>query len=96
MSLEKQLVYKIFAQMEKTSLEEIEGIKVICNKQKNTYYQLGEIGLVIWGYISKPVTIEQIITKLMEEFEVIEIECRNHVDVFIDELLKEDLIYIIE
>ncbi|MFP7473342.1 PqqD family peptide modification chaperone [Niallia taxi] len=92
MDLEYGSIYKLYTQKEEVSLKEVEGKKVIWNKQQNTYYQLGEIGLVIWGYFAVPVTLEQIVTRLMDEFEVIETECRRQVQAFMEELLNEGLI----
>lgn len=92
MDLEYGSIYKLYTQKEEVSLKEVEGKKVIWNKQQNTYYQLGEIGLVIWDYFAVPVTLEQIVTRLMDEFEVIEAECRRQVQSFTEELLNEGLI----
>lgn len=92
MVLEHGSIYKLYTQKEEVSLKELEGKKVIWNLQKNTYYHLGEIGLVIWGYFAVPVTMEQIISRLMDEFEVIETECRRQVHAFVEELLNEGLI----
>ncbi len=70
------------------------GEKVMMSVQNGKYYNLGEIGGAIWDWIKSPVTVKQVVKKLLSEYEVEEGECQQQVISFLTQLLNENLIII--
>lgn len=69
--------------------------KVMLSVNKGKYYNLGEIGGEIWDIIQEPIEVKQIISKLMFIYEVDQCECEEQVILFLNMLLNEDLIEVI-
>ena len=67
---------------------------VMMNIEKGEYYGLDEIGSRIWQIIENPVTLDELIQVLVEEYDVDRETCRIDVVVFIEELRKKDLVNI--
>lgn len=74
------------------SWKELNSQKYIWNEQKNMYYKVGEIGSVIWEYCKYPISGQQIVAMLMEEYEVSKEECQRQVEQFLEELLVDNLV----
>jgi hypothetical protein len=68
------------------------GEKVMLSVEKGKYYNLGEIGGRIWDLMAAPIEVAQIVTILMEEYEVDQSECGQNAVAFIEVLSKEGLI----
>ncbi|MEH7226489.1 lasso peptide biosynthesis PqqD family chaperone [Bacillus sp. JJ1566] len=68
------------------------GEKVMLSVLKGKYYNLGEIGGAIWDLLSEPTTVEKLVTSLLETFDVDRQECESHVNEFLEQLRKEELI----
>lgn len=66
--------------------------KYIWNEQRNMYYKVGEIGALIWEYCQYPISEQQIVELLMEEYEVPQEECQRQVEHFLVELLADNLV----
>jgi hypothetical protein len=72
------------------------GEKVMLSISNGKYYNLGEIGGRIWDGINKPVQINQLVSLLSEEYEVDPIECEKEVITFLETLLQEGIIQIVD
>ncbi|NOV00220.1 lasso peptide biosynthesis PqqD family chaperone [Paenibacillus planticolens] len=70
------------------------GEKVMLNVQNGKYYNLGEIGGKIWDCMEAPVSIGQLVTTLMLEYDVDQTECQQHVISFIAHMAEEGLVQI--
>ena len=70
------------------------GEKVMLNISKGKYYNLGEIGGRIWELVERPISIAQLLTNLMSEYEIDQSGCEEEVISFLQLLLEEDLINI--
>jgi hypothetical protein len=70
------------------------GEKVMLSIKNGKYYNLGEIGGVIWDLIDEETSIDQLVTKLMSNFNVTQTECEEQVISFLELLLEEGLIEI--
>ncbi|WP_226645702.1 lasso peptide biosynthesis PqqD family chaperone [Mesobacillus subterraneus] len=73
-------------------VSDMDGEKVMLNIDNGNYYNLGEIGGVIWEMIKEPISIERLIYLLMEEFDVEKKDCERHVISFLTNLSSESLI----
>lgn len=68
------------------------GEKVMLSVKNGKYYNLGEIGGVIWDLIEVETSVSQLVTKLMSNFNVTQTECEEQVISFLELLVEEGLI----
>lgn len=73
-------------------VSDMDGEKVILNIGNGKYYNLGEIGGYIWELIDKPVSINDLVTTIIAEYEVDPEECEEQVLSFCSALYSEGLI----
>lgn len=73
-------------------VSDMSGEKVMLSVRKGKYYNLGELGGEIWERIKEPMLVKEIITILMDMYEVQENDCEQQVMSFLDHLLEEGLI----
>lgn len=73
-------------------VSDMDGEKVMLNIDNGNYYNLGELGGVIWELIRYPISVESLINELLSQYEVEETECEIHVMSFINKLYTEGLI----
>ena len=76
-------------------VSDMDGEKVILNIENGKYYNLGEIGGYIWELIDKPISINDLVKKIIAEYEVNAEECERQILSFCSELYSEGLIKII-
>lgn len=76
-------------------VSDMNGEKVMLSVANSKYYNLGVIGGDIWGIIKDPITIENLVNKLLDKYDVTQEECQNQVHSFLLTLKKEGLIKII-
>jgi hypothetical protein len=60
------------------------GEKVMMNIENGNYYNLGEIGGLIWEKIEHPITIKELAENLANEFDIEKEECQKQVMSFLD------------
>ncbi|WP_066056218.1 lasso peptide biosynthesis PqqD family chaperone [Robertmurraya korlensis] len=60
--------------------------------ENGKYYNLGEIGGVLWNYLEQPITISSLCKKLGDEYEVEHSQCEEQVLSFLNDLYKEGLV----
>lgn len=72
------------------------GERVMLSIQNGKYYNLGEVGGVIWDLTKNPIPVKLLITTLMSKYEVEQSECEEQVLSFLKHLLEEKLINIQE
>lgn len=68
--------------------------KVMMGIENGNYYNLGEMGGVIWDKLQQPITFRQLVHELASEYEIQKEDCRNQVMSFLDSLITEGLIHI--
>lgn len=68
--------------------------KVMLSINNGKYYNLGSIGGLIWDCIQVPITVSELVQKLMLEYDVEKSVCEEHVLSFLNHLSKEGLILI--
>ncbi len=66
--------------------------KVMMNVETGKYYNLGAIGGRIWELIESPITINQLVSSLTDEYEIERELCERQVLSFLQMMLKEKLI----
>jgi hypothetical protein len=66
---------------------------VILNHSKGEYYGLNEIGTKVWDLIKEsPKSCRELVTLILEEYEVEESQCTLDIENLLEELLNEKLI----
>ncbi len=76
-------------------VSDMNGEKVMLSVANSKYYNLGVIGGDIWGIIKDPITIEKLVNKLLDKYDITQEECQKQVQSFLLTLKKEGLIKII-
>ncbi|EMI9090657.1 PqqD family protein [Bacillus cereus] len=94
MIMEKQGISlnQFITQVQGNIVSDMNGEKVMLSIQKGKYYNLGELGGVIWGLIEKPLSVTQLIKALTLEYEVEQSKCEKEVISYLEILLEEGLI----
>ena len=67
---------------------------VMMSIEKGNYYGLNPVAAEIWEMLTAPMTVQAIIDRLMEEFDVEHEQCYNEVLVYIGKLEHEGLIIV--
>ena len=73
---------------------EIDEEIVMMNIQSGKYYGMDAIGSRIWELIDEKIRVKDIISTLLEEYDVTEEQCRKDVLDFLNELYDQQLVEI--
>ncbi|WP_423409222.1 lasso peptide biosynthesis PqqD family chaperone [Heyndrickxia sp. MSNUG] len=92
---EKIIMESKIAQMPGNIVSDMDGEKVMLNIDNGNYYNLGEMGGVIWEMIKEPNSVDNLINELLLEYEVEKKDCENQVISFINKLYSEGLISVV-
>src|SRR5690606_2343523 len=68
---------------------DMDGEKVMLNIANGKYYNLGSVGGRIWDMVATPLTINQLVTQLLNEYDVDKKECKIQVISFLKLLSAE-------
>jgi hypothetical protein len=82
-------------QMKGNIVSDMDGEKVMLSVENGKYYNFGDVGGIIWDLMEEPITVNQLITRLEDLYEVQHIECEKQVISFLEQLLDENLIELI-
>ncbi|CAH2466605.1 lasso peptide biosynthesis PqqD family chaperone [Bacillus sp. S4] len=88
------LLNQCVAQVKGNVVSDMDGEKVMLSIKNGKYYNLGKMGGVIWELIEKPISVTQLITTLLLEYEVEQSQCEGQVVSFLEMLLEEGLVVI--
>jgi len=77
-------------------VSDMDGEKVMLNLQNGKYYNLGSVGGRIWELVEKPVSVQQVVSRLMLEYDVESEQCGKQVVSFLNHLHAEGLIHCTE
>lgn len=70
------------------------GEVVMLNVDNGKYYNLGEIGGLIWEKLKDPIKLRQLVSDILDEYDVKDIECEQQVLEFVNSLLVENLVIV--
>lgn len=82
----------VVAQNEGYIASNMDGEKVMMSIKNSKYYNLGEIGGAIWDAAVRPITVSDLVNRLLSEYEVTREQCEKQVIAFLEKLQKEGLI----
>ncbi|MED3912181.1 lasso peptide biosynthesis PqqD family chaperone [Peribacillus simplex] len=83
---------KLITQNQGNIVSDMDGELVMLSIEKGNYYNLGVLGGEIWSLIERPITISDLIDKLMSQYDVSQQECEEEVLSFLSDLYNEGLI----
>ena len=69
--------------------------KVMLSVDSGKYYNFGDVGGRIWELMEESITINQLVTSLMDIYDVEQIQCEQQVFSFLEQLLEENLIELV-
>ena len=69
---------------------------VMMSVEKGSYYSLDPVGAAIWSLLEDPVRVSDLIDKLLEMYDADPEVCQKETVQFLDSMLKEDLVEIVE
>lgn len=75
---------------------DLNGEAVILSLKNGKYYGVNGVGAFIWSTIQNPVSLQDIQTTVMGEYEVDEATCRQKVLSFLEKMVEEGLIEILD
>jgi hypothetical protein len=73
----------------------LDGNSIILNHDKGIYYELNEVGTLIWKMLSEgdaPVSREQLKNSVVTSFEVAPEECMDDINALLEQLIEADLV----
>ncbi|MEH7180535.1 lasso peptide biosynthesis PqqD family chaperone [Neobacillus vireti] len=88
------LLNQTISQVKGNIVSDMAGEKVMLSIKNGKYYNLGEIGGDIWDLIEEPISINQLVSTLMNQYEINQSECEEQVISFLEHLLSEELVII--
>jgi hypothetical protein len=93
MIINKSLIVSSRIQQKKGNIvSDMNGEVVMLSINNGKYYNFGEVGGEIWNLIHNWISIDSLVSKLMEVYDIEEDECIEQVLSFLEELSKEELI----
>ncbi|MFA9558208.1 lasso peptide biosynthesis PqqD family chaperone [Evansella sp. AB-rgal1] len=84
----------VICQVEGNIVSDMNGEKVMFSVKKGKYYNLGTTGGEIWDYTKEEISIQELVHKLVELYEVGQQECEEQTISFIQHLVKEGLLQV--
>lgn len=75
-------------------VSDMDGEKVMLSIQMGKYYNLGELGGIIWDLLSESISVQDLVDILVSEYEVQQDQCLDETTSFLELLLAENLIVI--
>ena len=84
----------IIARNEEITAANMDGEVVMMNIDTGNYYNLGRTGSVIWNLLEEPVSVESLIDKLTDIYQVGRTQCEEELQAFLTELSREGLVII--
>lgn len=73
---------------------DVEGEAVMMNIANGKYYGMDKVGTRIWELMEKPLSFQEVLNALLKEYNVDEKSCEKDVLTFLEELAKDNLIFV--
>lgn len=71
---------------------DLDGEKAMMSVEEGKYYGLNSVGSRIWELLDRPITVEDLVEKLMQEYQVDEDTCFREISIFLNKMGQERLI----
>ncbi|MDI9497140.1 MAG: lasso peptide biosynthesis PqqD family chaperone [Bacillota bacterium] len=90
--MEAVVLNSVIAGKKEITTAEMDGEVVMMSLETGKYYNLGNMGTVIWRMIDNPVSVETIIRVLLEKYDVTREQCEAEVLAFLNAMSREGLL----
>lgn len=87
---------RLFVAIKEHLYSDLNGDAVILSMKNGKYYGLNEVGRHIWNVIKSPANLKEIQAKILDEYEVDEETCYREVASFLQKMLGEGLIEVLD
>lgn len=87
-------ISNVVSQSKQQVSTEIDGETVMMSVEQGKYYGLDIIGSRIWQLLETPVSVSEILGKLLHEYEDKENTCEQDILILLDDLYNQDLIQV--
>lgn len=71
---------------------EMDGELVMMGQEQGEYYGLRNVAASIWTLLAEPRTLEDLVARVTDEYDVTADVCRPDIVRFLDELVAKDLV----
>lgn len=71
---------------------DISGSTVMMDITTGKYYNLGEVGGAIWALLEEPLTVDELVARLVKEYKVTPEQCKKDTLPFLENLKDRGLI----
>ncbi|MFD2519616.1 PqqD family peptide modification chaperone [Emticicia soli] len=66
---------------------------IMMNTSNGVFMELNRIAVDIWMFLQEPISVENLIKKLTDKYEVDESVCKNETVVYLQKMLKEKMLH---
>lgn len=64
----------------------------LMHRETGFYFGLDEVGALLWRRLQSPASLEELVQRVLDEYEVDPVQCRGDLTRLLDELLEHGLI----
>ena len=86
-----ELTLKI-ARSDNFVFNEVDGELVMMNIETGAYASLNETGKSIWTLLDAPKSLSEVVSSLVEEYEIDQATCEKEVMPFVENMLKSEVL----
>ena len=86
----------IISRDENPLANELDGEVIMMDPEDGNYYNLNRVGSVIWDFLEKPATLDDIVKKILSKFDTTEEACRKDAVDYIEKMHEYGLMKIEE
>ncbi len=83
---------KKYIQNKKVIQSKIGDEVVMLDMDSGFYFGLNSVASIIWGKLEKEVSFDEIISDLLNEYNIDKLTCENETKIFLDQLLSKNII----
>lgn len=84
----------LVTQREGNIVSDMGNEKVMLNIENGKYYNLGTTGGEMWELIAAPITVSEVVTKIMTQYDVSKEQCEEEVLSFLEHMYEEKLVQV--
>jgi len=71
---------------------DMDGETVMMSIEQGRYFGLSGVGPFLWNLLAEPMSVDELCTRVLQDYDVDEATCRTDVSTFVDELLDKGVL----
>jgi hypothetical protein len=68
---------------------------VMLDMDSGFYFGLNSVASIIWRKLEKEISLEEIISELLEEYNIDQATCENETEIFLNQLIERNIIKVV-